>query len=277
MGDYIQLVMGYVKILRPINCIMTFASVCVGAWVGRPISFSPALILAAMIGFVVCAFGNITNDLFDIKIDRINNPDRPLVKGTVSKPVVIALAIYCFALAFLFGLSLGYVPFAIVTGTLVMLFAYAWILKKTIAANIVVSILTGLSFILGGLVAKNPHCMYPFIFSFFVHLPREIVKDLIDKQGDIRFGVRSIPIVCGNKKACMLGTISLAILCIILPVPFITRTLGFRYLVIVLLGALPVCIYMIIKLLRCPSVSDLIRQSQAIKLVMIIGLVAMVI
>jgi len=267
--------MGYVKILRPINCLITFVSVCVGAWVGTSISFSPALILAAMVGFVVCAYGNIVNDLFDIKIDASNNPDRPLIKKTVSKPVVIALAVYFFMLAFLFGLSLGAAPFIIILATLLALFLYAWVLKRTLAANIVVSILAGLSFILGGLVARNPLCIYPFVFSLFIHFAREIVKDLIDKQGDQRFSVRSIPIVYGDKKACRISALSLVILCIILPIPFILGNLGIWYMLIILVGALPACIYIAVRLLRCPPVEDLVKSSRHIKFVMAVGLIAM--
>jgi geranylgeranylglycerol-phosphate geranylgeranyltransferase len=276
-GDYVQLPMGYIKILRPLNCAITFISVCVGAWVGASVILSPALILAAMIGFVVCAFGNIVNDLFDITIDRVNNPGRPLVKGTVSKPVVIALAVYFFILAFLFALSLGTAPFIIVLATLVALFLYAWVLKKSLAANIVVSVLTGLSFVLGGLVVKNPACVYPFLFSFLIHLSREIIKDVIDKQGDQQCGVRSLPIVFGDKKACTISAFSLLALCIMLPIPFITRTLGIGYLLVVAIGAIPACVYMMIKISRCPPRPDLMRYSCRIKVVMAIGLIAMII
>jgi geranylgeranylglycerol-phosphate geranylgeranyltransferase len=268
--------MGYLKILRPLNCSITFVSVCVGAWIGRSILFSPALILAAMVGFVVCAFGNIVNDLFDIRIDTVNNPERPLIKKTVSRPVVIALGIYFFILAFLFGLSLGTAPFIIIVTTLITLMSYAWVLKKTPAANVVVSLLTGLSFILGGMVTKNPLCLFPFVFSFFIHLARELVKDIIDRQGDEPFGVRSIPIVYGNKKACTLSALSLILLCMIIPIPFIFRILGFWYLLLIVVGVLPLMVYTSVKLLRCPQVEDLIKYSRYMKFVMTVGLVAMI-
>lgn len=263
--------------MRPINCLITFISVCIGAWVGRSLFLSPALILAAMVGFVVCAFGNIINDLFDIKIDAINNPNRPLVKKTVSRSVVIALALYFVILAFLFGLSLGTAPFSVIILTIITLILYAWVLKKTRAANIVISLLTGCSFILGGLVAKNPFCVYPFIFSFFIHFSREIVKDLIDKQGDENFGVRSIPIVYGNKRACTFSALSLSVLCIILPIPFILGTLDIWYLLIVLIGAYPVCIYTAVRLLRCPPIEELVKSSRHLKIIMAIGLIAMIV
>jgi geranylgeranylglycerol-phosphate geranylgeranyltransferase len=269
--------MGYLKILRPINCIITFIAVCVGAWTGTSISLSPALILAAMVGFVVCAYGNIINDLFDIKIDLVNNPNRPLAKGTVSKPVVIVLAIYFFLLAFVFALSLGTAPFIIVLATLVSLFLYAWKLKKTLIANGVVSVLTSLSFLLGGLVAKNSYCVYPCLFSLAIHMSREIIKDIIDKPGDERFKVRSIPIVYGTKKACTISAIFLVVLCFMLLIPYIAGALGIGYLLVVAIGVLPGCVYIIIKMLQGPPLEDLTRYSRGIKIVMAIGLIAMII
>lgn len=269
--------MGYLKILRPLNCSITFVSVCVGAWIGRSITFSPSLILAAMVGFVVCAFGNIVNDLFDMRIDAVNDPERPLIKKTVNRTVVIALAVYFFILAFLFGLSLGTGPFIIVLTTLIMLFAYAWRVKKTLAANVVVSLLTGLSFILGGIIARNPYCVYPFVFSFFIHLAREIVKDMIDKKGDEPFNVRSVPIVYGNKAACMVSASSLIVLCMLIPLPFIFRILDFWYLLVVLVGALPIMVYTAVRLLRCPPVKELPKYSRYMKIVMAAGLIAMVV
>lgn len=268
--------MGYLRIIRPVNCLITSFSVCVGAWIGNETFLSPALILAALIGFVVCAFGNLVNDLMDIRIDTINNPNRPLVKKTVSKTVVIALAIYFFICAFIFSLSLGIAPFIIVFGTLIMLFVYAWVLKKTLAANVVVSVLTGLSFVLGGVIAENLYCIFPFLFSFFIHMAREIIKDIIDIEGDKRFGVRSLSISFGNKRACKLSALCLVILCVILPIPFISGTLGFWYMVLVVLGALPLLVYTILKLLQCPPAADLIRLSRSIKIIMAIGLLAMI-
>jgi geranylgeranylglycerol-phosphate geranylgeranyltransferase len=269
--------MGYLKILRPLNCSITFVSVCVGAWIGRAITFSPALILAAMVGFVVCAFGNIVNDLFDIPIDAVNNPQRPLIKKTVNRTVVIALAVYFFILAFIFGLSLGIAPFIIILITLIMLFLYAWAVKKTLAANVAVALLTGLSFILGGVISKNPYCVYPFIFSFCIHLAREIVKDVIDKQGDEPFGVRSIPILYGNKNACLVSASSLIVLCMLIPLPFIFRILDIWYLLVVLVGALPITVFTAVKLLRVPPVNELTKYSQYMKIVMAVGLIAMIV
>lgn len=268
--------MGYLIIIRPINCIITFASILVGAWIGRGIVLSPQLILAGMIGFIVCAFGNIVNDLYDIEIDKINNPDRPLPKGSVDKKIVKFLAFFFFIISALFSISLGLLPFLFVLAVSILLFIYAIHLKKTIVGNFMVSVITGLSFIFGGIVVKNPSCIFPFFFSIFIHMPREIIKDIIDIKGDKAHGIISLPIRFGQERSFTISAFSLGILCILLPLPYIMNILHFRYIIIVLLCAYPIIIFCLFKFLKKPPQKDLTKFSNLLKISMAVGLMAMI-
>lgn len=269
--------MGYLIIIRPVNCIITFISVLVGAWIGRDILFSPPLILAGMIGFIVCAFGNIVNDLKDIEIDKINNPKRPLASGQADKKIISIIAIFFFVISVLFSISLGILPLLLVVGVLVLLSLYAIYFKRTVWGNVIVALITGLTFIFGGIIVKNPACIFPFFFSFFIHFAREIVKDVIDIEGDRTMGVISLPIVMGRERACNLSALSLGIICILLPLPFILKTLNFTYMAIVLIGAYPMVIYTILRLLKKPPKDELMKLSNLIKISMVVGLIAMVV
>ena len=268
--------MGYITIMRPVNCIITFISVLVGAWIGRGITFFPNLILAGMIGFFTCGFGNIVNDLYDIEIDKVNNPKRPLPSGRVDKKLVILLALSLFIISILFSISLGFLVFLLVFGASLFLFVYAAYLKKTIAANFVVSLLTGLSFILGGTVMKNYSCIYPFIFSFFINMPREIIKDIIDIKGDEANGVVSLPMIFGKERVSAFGAFLLGVLCVLLPLPYILRILSLRYMIAVLLLAYPLIFYCMLRLLKKPSEDGLLKSSKLIKISMAVGLIAMI-
>jgi geranylgeranylglycerol-phosphate geranylgeranyltransferase len=268
--------MGYVAILRPINCLIAFVSVLIGAWIGRSVIFTPQLLLACLVAFIACAFGNLINDLSDIEIDRINNPQRPLVKGTVNETVVIVGAVLFAALALMLSLSLGALSFLTVAVAIALLFLYGMILKRTIAANFLVACVSGLSFVLGGIVASNNLCIIPFIFSFFVHTPREIIKDVLDMQGDEKGGVTSLPIRFGVERSFRASALLLGILCVLLPIPFFLQVLKLRYMLIVLLFAYPVLIYTVIKLLRKPSKRELTTLSTLVKISMAVGLVAMI-
>ncbi|MCU0333010.1 MAG: UbiA family prenyltransferase, partial [Ignavibacteriaceae bacterium] len=68
-----------IKIIRPLNFLITFASVIVAAVICSPDKF-PELnaFLAAFAASFALAAGNIINDIYDIDIDKINRPLRPL-------------------------------------------------------------------------------------------------------------------------------------------------------------------------------------------------------
>jgi len=269
--------MGYLEIIRPLNCAITFISVLVGAWVGRGMGLPIPLILAGCAGFAACAFGNIVNDLLDIEIDRINNPRRPLPSGRAQREwTIVAAAVFGLA-GILTALPLGRNPLLLVFLTLVLLFLYAIYFKKTPTANLVVALMASLSFLLGGWVAGNDFCLVPFGFALLIHLPREIVKDVIDLEGDRPAGVRSLPIRFGTRRALVLSAILLGLLAVLLPLPYLLKILRLRYLVVVMLGALPLLVFIIIKLLGKPDRPALIRLSSLVKVVMGIGLVGFIV
>jgi len=266
--------MGYLEIIRPLNCIITFVSVLVGSWVGKQIVSTPAVVLAGVTGFMVCAFGNIFNDLMDIEIDKINNPGRPLPSGKVEKKYVIIFAILLFIVSLFFATSLGWLPFLFVFGVLMLLFFYSLSFKKKPYGNLIIALIAGLSFLFGGLIMKNYYALIPFVFAIFIHLSREIIKDVIDIDGDRSHKVVSIPILIGEKKSLYLSSLFLAVLCLILPLPFVLKVLKPLYMIII--GAYPFIIFIILRLLRAPDRGQLIRLSDLIKVCMVIGLVGFI-
>ena len=269
--------MAYLRIIRPINCCITLLSVLVGGWIGQGISFSANLLLAGSIGFVACAFGNIVNDIKDIEIDRINNPERPLPSGALTVRSAMFMAITLFILPAIASFYLGVWPFIIVITALLLLLLYSTYLKKTIAGNLTVAVIAGLSFVLGGLVSRNPMCIVPLIFSIFTHLPREIVKDVIDMKGDRVIGVVTLPIIVGPFRAYTISSSLLGILCLLLPLPYVLRILNVAYIIIVLVFAYPIILYTIWRLLRKPRPDELRLISELIKTSMVIGLIAMIV
>ncbi len=268
--------MGYLLIIRPINCIIAFVSVLVGAWIGNGIFFSPRLILAGMIMFGVYAFGNMVNDLYDLEIDKINRPERPLPSGKVNAKIVVLLALFFLVISILFSINLGLLPLFLVIGICSLLFVYDTYLKKTVIGNFIVALITGLGFVLGGIVARNPSCIVPFLFSLFIHTPREIIKDIIDIKGDEAFGIISLPILMGKERSLKISALLVGILCILLPLPFIFKILSIRYMLIVLLCAYPILIFAIVMFLKRPEERMLTKLSNLLKISMAVGLVAMI-
>src|SRR4030042_6879944 len=204
--------MGYLLILRPLNCLITAVSVVVGAWIGLPRIFNLQLLIGMIIGFFTCGFGNVLNDIYDIEIDSINAAHRPLPKGLVKKTYVILEAIGLAVISLILAILLSPRAFILVLIALILLLLYAGLLKKCWPANLVVALLTGFSFLLGGIVNNNVAALFPFAFSVLIHMPREIIKDLIDEAGDRAQGVITCAARIGSQRARILASIYLGML-----------------------------------------------------------------
>jgi geranylgeranylglycerol-phosphate geranylgeranyltransferase len=274
---YVEYFVGYLRIIRPINCLITLISVLVGAWISRYITLSSPLLVAGFIGFAVCAFGNVVNDIKDVEIDRINNPRRPLPAGDVSITAAWIMVAVFLIIAVTGSFFLGIWPFLTVITALLTLFLYSTHLKKTPAGNLTIALTAGLSFVFGGFVAHNPACIIPLVFSLLIHFPREVVKDVIDMKGDRAIGALTLPILLGPFRAYTISALSLAFLCLVLPLPYLLGILNKNYIVIVLVAAYPILLYVVWQLLRKPSNEKLPLISNLIKTSMAIGLIAMIV
>ncbi len=257
--------------MRPLNCVITFVSVLCGAWIGKTIMINQEIILAAVVGFLVCAFGNIVNDLNDIEIDRINNPKRPLVSGQVKKNIAVTMTLLLAIIALLITLTLGLKPFLLVFFTILLLFFYAVHFKKMPFANFIVALIAGLSFVFGGFINDNILSLIPAIFALLIHTPREIIKDIIDIKGDKKFGVSSLSILYGEKHAENIARLFLWLLFLTSPLPYVLGVLNLSYLIVIGIVALPMIIITIVKLPNHHLASNLM------KFIMLVGLVAFII
>jgi geranylgeranylglycerol-phosphate geranylgeranyltransferase len=85
---------GMLDLIRPVNCVMLGFAVIVGAFVSKPPTI-PTLQLALgfFTGFFMCAYSMAVNDIYDLEVDRVNRPDRPIPSGriTISQASKLAL------------------------------------------------------------------------------------------------------------------------------------------------------------------------------------------
>uniref|UniRef100_A0A7V3RFW4 Digeranylgeranylglyceryl phosphate synthase n=1 Tax=candidate division WOR-3 bacterium TaxID=2052148 RepID=A0A7V3RFW4_UNCW3 len=258
--------MDYFFIIRPLNCAITFISVLCGAWMGKTIIINNQIILAGIIGFLACAFGNVINDIMDIEIDKINNPLRPLASGRAQKNIAVILAIILALLSLLLTILLNLKSLIIVIIATLLLTLYALYFKKTPVANFIVAIVAGLSFIFGGFITNNSLALIAAIFAIFIHTPREIIKDIIDIEGDKKFGVSSLPLILGVEKSVKIAIVFLILLIIFSPVPYFTGFLNIRYLLVIIFGAIPLLVLTIIRIKYYKFASNLL------KIIMLLGL-----
>jgi geranylgeranylglycerol-phosphate geranylgeranyltransferase len=224
------------------------------------------------------AAGNVINDYFDIRIDKINRPDRVLPSGKLSP--VIALLFY--ALLNITALILGYIisieNMLIVAGASLLVFLYSKYFKRVpLAGNLIVAIVTGFAFIYGGVAAGNYYeNIFPAIFACVTTLIREIVKDIEDMEGDSNFMVHSFPILFGIGRARDLIFFLTTALIVLTTVPFFMKIYKIEFFVLVMLFVNPLLVYSMKILFNSDSKIEMRRVSRLLKIVMITGLVAIV-
>lgn len=205
-----QRIIRFLKLIRWLNCLLAAAGVLVGAyftWFTTDVLFP---ILTATAAFLVCAAGNIVNDLVDEDIDRINRPLRLLVTGEISRNTAIRLAIIINISAVLLCSLVNLEVFLSVIFAIVLLFIYNFKAKQIpVLGNLIIAFLGGLTFITGGLAVDRiltftlPGPLIPAVFAFLFHMAREIVKDVEDIEGDRRVGVNTLPQIVGVSRALL--------------------------------------------------------------------------
>jgi geranylgeranylglycerol-phosphate geranylgeranyltransferase len=233
-------------------------------------------LLAGLSGALVNAGGNIINDYFDIEIDKINRPDRPLPSGKMSLKNALSLYIYITLFAFVIVYEINILAFSIVVVTSVAMFLYSYKLKGIpLVGNIVVSFFTGLAFLFGSVVAGNIYCgIIPAVFAFLISLMRELVKDIEDIEGDKSVHISSYPIKFGVDNSVKLISAIGVILIISTTIPLLMKIYNWYYFIFVSLFVNGILVFVIRELKNNTSKSALKRVSYLLKLGMVFGVIA---
>jgi len=169
----------------------------------------PEVLLLACIVFLITSAGNVINDYYDIEIDRINRPQRPLPSGEVGIKAALVLAIVLFASGIILAIFTNILCLAIAIFNSAILVGYAaWLKKTTLLGNIAVSYVSGSIFLFGGafsgiagLIQVSPVTL----ITFLAMLSRELFKDAEDVEGDSASGASTLPIRIGVKKTTYIG------------------------------------------------------------------------
>ncbi len=264
--------MALIEILRPVNLVIVLVSVLVGGWVGRTISLSISLFGAALASALAAGFGNVINDYFDIETDKISHPKRPLPSGRLDKRGALLYASLLIILALILAFAVSPILFIITLAVSVVLFLYAYRLKNFYFSNSIVAVLCSLAFVVGGLVTSNALAVFPAAFAFFFHFAREIVKDVLDMQGDVKSKSRSLPLTIGPDNALKIAANILLILIILLPLPVVLGQFSIRYLIAAVVLLIPLLAFIIIKLLKQHSTKTLSLLNTLLKVGMVVGL-----
>jgi len=265
------------KLTRPVNLLITAVSVLVGVIICAEVKPSFQIIFFAMLSAALSsAGGNVINDIVDIEIDKISHPKRVLASNLISAKsanlfyyLVVAISI---ALSSLININ----SFIIVIAANALLLLYSFYLKKIpLVGNLIVSILTGLTFIYGGVVSENiSFAFIPAGFALLINFIREIIKDMQDAEGDSKNGVITYPVKNGFDSAKKIILITSTVLIVFTFVPFYFNFYKIEYFVLVMLIVNPMLVFNVKSLYENHSNKNLKRLSGLLKLAMVFGLAA---
>jgi geranylgeranylglycerol-phosphate geranylgeranyltransferase len=199
---------GLFIITRPLNSITAGLAAIVAYLIATGTIISPVLLLYAVV-ILVTAAGNVINDYFDVEIDRVNRPDRPIPSGQVSLPAARAYSATLFLAAILLSIFTNELCIAIAVFNSLLLIGYAaWLKRTPLLGNIAISYLAASMFLFGGAFDGLPglFTIIPFaVMTFFAMLARERVKDAEDVEGDRASRAVTIPIRYGIKATTLLA------------------------------------------------------------------------
>lgn len=268
---------GAIQISRPVNVLISFLSIFIAAFITGTIRPIINVLLACFSGGIIMAAANTINDYYDIEIDKINKPKRPLAQGFITPSFAFRLAYIEFGAGILLSALINKAALLVALSVSTVLMLYSYRLKRmSLIGNIAVSFSTAMAFIYGGISVNRVNLtLVPAILAFFFHFGREIIKDIQDMTGDAESYARTFPLLHGKQMALKLVTINYILLLLILPLPYLFHWYNIKYLMTVLFGIYPVLIYSMISMWRNPVPANLGNISNILKADMLMGLLAL--
>lgn len=264
---------------RPLNVLITFCAVFIGALITGILTPLSDLLVAMCSAALICAGGNVLNDYFDISIDKINKPQRPLPSGTIKRSHALLLAIILMVAGLSLSFFINVYALAIAFLATVLLISYNAYLKRKagVLGNFAVSITGALPIVYGAAAVDHLEAMlFPAAFAFLLHLGREIIKDLEDVIGDRQAKSCSIPTRFSPRISYYMGFMPLFVLFCITPLPYFFRWYSILYLLLVipLVNLLLLASFFYFRKKLDPG--NLHRLSMVLKLSMVFGLLSLI-
>ncbi len=167
------------------------------------------MLLGAMMAAFLNAASNAVNQIYDLELDRVNKPARPLPAGTMSMReawrITIGLFVVALVLAALVNLQVFLIASIAAVGTL--MYSVPPLRTKALGwwANITIALPRGLLLkVCGWATVKTALAVEPWyigsIFFLFL-LGASSTKDFADMEGDRVGGCMTLPLRYGARKA----------------------------------------------------------------------------
>ena len=252
---------------------------------------------------LIAAAGYIINDYFDIKIDKINKPEKVVLDTSIQRRNAILFHSVFNFIAILISFIISYKIGAIKLGFIflfvsILLWFYSLKYKRLLfTGNFIVAVLSAFVVYIVWLfeffaLRNNPSVFlelsgkYNMIniivlsytcFAFLISFIREVIKDMEDVEGDEIMKCRTIPVVFGIKKSKIITGILILLNVLLIAVATyyvfkIHYLLLFVYLIIAVIFPY---FYLFFTLTKSKEKSDFHLASNMCKIIMLAGILSM--
>lgn len=229
-----------IRTVRPINCVMIGFAVTIGEFIAlRRLPLLQEALLGSLTASLLMAGTMALNDYYDLEIDRVNRPEKPLPSGTLATFQVISLGAIACATGLVTAAMLNWASLTIAAFALSLMLYYNTLGKRTgFLGNILVSVCIGLPFIFGGATVGRitPALVFFSLIAFTANLGREVTKGIIDVEGDRSGMIRTVAVAHGPRKASRLSVALYMIAVCLSFAPSLLGLVGLGYIPLVLLS-----------------------------------------
>ncbi len=256
------------------------------------------LVLATL---MLSAAGYAINDYFDLRIDRINKPQKIILGKKLSRRHAIFSHTLLNVFAVLIG---GYLSYKLWHWPLFIVFlvvpALLWFYsirykRMFLVGNLLVAVMTALVVVIVWLVEIHAldeatvieplHRLFAgrfliayVVFAFFTTLIRELIKDIEDIKGDAKAGCKTVPVVLGvrsTKKMIVVLIVLVMLFAGYLQVAMMNRGIELLFVYILFFVQIPFLL-LIHRLWKASMKQDYTKLNRFVKLILLAGVLSMV-
>jgi 4-hydroxybenzoate polyprenyltransferase len=241
----------YIELFRPFTLLPPLiAGTCFGLMGAASTGWTnfdlPTLVLAVGALVIVNAGSNTLNSVYDVDIDRINKPNRPIPRGAVDANEAHSVAMLLYLVTIWRAAVTNQAFATFLVAIMFLTIAYSAppfrLKKRFILNNVSIALARGLFGVLASWsIFGDPLDPIPWTVGavFFVFLcGAATTKDFTDMPGDSAFGCRTLPVVLGVEKAARVSAAFFLIPLMIIPVSIQFKLLYPNAQFVVLIGLL---------------------------------------
>lgn len=261
---------------------------------------------------LIAGAGNIINDYFDVKADRVNKPERLIVGKHIKRRWAIMFNWIFNAIGMLISIYLSYFYdnwFICLIAFLTINFLWfysSFYKRKLFVGNILVALMVGIvplyvmiyNYPLDGYAINIQDTqklgnwfIFEVIFiisiiAFVINLMREIIKDIADIRGDMHLAAKTVPIALGIKRT--------KLILLVITIPLLTLMAFYIYNIqfynitnpnafvssnlvvfnILISSSMLLCMFAYILLISANRRKIYLMASNLLKLAMLLGLIS---